>query len=183
MRRMAAVAGLIAVFVLSLMAQTSKDLDQALTPDALKKFEAERNRLYQWESFKFLMGQWKTQSATANSGFEVTSSLDGKVLIITNNEPGIAVSAKIKPANYKSLTYVYVEGLMQKATFYDSQGQVLTYTIQAAPQKVAFVSTVASRPSMVFEESKEGAVSIAVGQVSASKLVPKATIQAVRVSK
>lgn len=182
MRRMAAVAGLVAVFVVSLMAQTSKDYDQALTPDALKKFEAERHRLYQWESFKFLMGQWKTQGA-ANSGFEVTSSLDGKVLIITSNEPSIAVSPRIKGANYKSLTYVYVEGLTQKATFYDSQGQVLTYTIQATPQKVAFVSTVASRPSMVFEESKEGAVSVAVGQVAASRLVPKATIQAVRVSK
>lgn len=47
MRRTAAVAGLIAVFVLSMMAQTKKDLDQALTPDAMKKFEAERARLYQ----------------------------------------------------------------------------------------------------------------------------------------
>jgi hypothetical protein len=183
MRRMAAVAGLIAVFMLSLMAQTKKDLDQALTPDAMKNFETERARLYQWESFKFLTGQWKTESPTANSGFEVKPSLDGKVLIISNREPGIAAGAKRKATNYKSLIFVYVEGLMQKATLYDSEGKVITYNIQAAPQKVAFVSTVASRPSLVFEESKEGTVSIAVGQASAAKLVPQATIQAVRVSK
>jgi hypothetical protein len=183
MRRTAAVAGLIAVFVLSMMAQTKKDLDQALTPDAMKKFEAERARLYQWESFKFLMGQWKTQSAAANSGFEVKPDLDGKMLIISNNEPRLSVAAKGKASNYKSLTLVYVEGLTQKATFYDSEGQVLTYNVLAAPQKVAFVSSVASRPSIVYEESKEGAVSVAVGQASASKLVAQSTIQAVRVSK
>lgn len=182
MRRMAAVAGLMAVFVLTVMAQTSKDLDQALTPEALKKFEAERARLYQWESFKFLMGQWKTQSDAANAGFEVKSDLDGKMLIITNNEPRLAVAAKGKAPNYKSLTLVYVEGVMQKATFYDSDGQVLTYNVLAEPQKIAFISPVASRPSIVFEESKEG-VSVAVGQASASRLVPQATIQAVRVSK
>jgi len=183
MRRMAAVTGLIIVLVLSVMAQTNKELERALTPDAMKTFQTERARLYQWDSFKFLMGEWKTKGTAANAGFEVTSSLDGKALIISNTEPSLAIAARSKSANYKSLTFVYVEGLTQKATFYDSDGRVLTYNVQAEPRKVALVSAVPSHPSMVFEETTEGAVSIAVGQASRTKLVPQAKIQAVRVSK
>jgi hypothetical protein len=183
MRRILAVACFTTILVLSLMAQSRKELEQALSPESMKKFHEERDRLYQWDNFKFLMGTWKTESAAANAGFQVTPTLDGKVLVISNSEPGIAITAKEKSANYKSLTYVYLEGLTARATFYDSQGRVRTYDVQAAPQKLALVSTATPRNRIVFEENKDGAVSIAVESGTPTTLATSTKIQAVRVSK
>jgi hypothetical protein len=148
---------------------------------AMKQFQEERNRLYQWDTFKFLMGTWKTEAA----GFQVTQSLDGKVLVLSSNEPVMAAAAKkTKPANYKSLTYFYLEGLTQRATTFDNQGGVFTYNVETGPQKLALVATTPQPSRIVFQESQAGNVAIAVETAAgaAKTFKSQATVKAVRVS-
>jgi len=182
MRKIATSACFIAVFALVLVGQapTKKELQEALSPEGIKKFQAERSRLYQWDPFKFLMGKWKTDSA----GFDVALSLDGKVLVFSNTEPSMALSRKGKATNYRSLTYVYLEGLTPRATTYDNEGGVFIEDIEVGQQKLSFVRGTTPRVRLTFQENKQGAVSVAVesAPTATAQFKPQAAINAIRVS-
>lgn len=186
MRRTAIVAFLTAIFVVSLMAQDKKQLEQALAPEAIKTFQEKRSKLYQWDSFRFLMGNWKTQGAAA-AGFETTTSLDGKVLMVSNSHRLFAAGAAKKGPAYKSLLIIYLEGLTPRATFYDNEGRVATYDVEAGANKITLIGEASGnvpRARISYEESKAGAVNIAVETAAAktARFTSQTKVAAVRVS-
>lgn len=94
-----------------------------------------------FHGLRFLMGEWVADGpdATANGHFEFTSDVQGKVMIRRNHADYPA--AKNRPAvNHDDLMVIYPEGGI-KATYFDSEGHVIRYTMQAgAPGEVTFVS-------------------------------------------
>ena len=188
MRRTAFIAALMAVFCLPLTSQTKQQLDKAFSSEGLKAFQEQRNKLYQWDSFKFLMGQWKTEAAAA-AGIEVVPSLDNKVLLITNSQPLHKTGAVRKRRDgYKSLTIVYLEGLTPRATFFDNEGRVVTYDVQTAHNKLVLTSVAAgaaARSRVIYQESRAGAINIEFESAPARsmKFAPVTKIGAVRTSR
>jgi hypothetical protein len=94
-----------------------------------------------FHSLRFLMGEWVADGpdAAAAGHFELTSDVQGKVLIRRNHADYPA--AKNRPAvNHDDLMVIYHEG-GARATYFDSEGHVIRYTIEAkAPGEVTFVS-------------------------------------------
>lgn len=90
---------------------------------------------------RFLMGEWVADGpdATASGHFELTSEAQGKVMIRHNHADYPA--AKNRPAvNHDDLMVIYPEGGI-KAIYFDSEGHVIHYTMQAgAPGEATFVS-------------------------------------------
>ena len=90
---------------------------------------------------RFLMGEWVADGpdATASGHFELTADVQGKVLIRHNHADYPA--AKNRPAvNHDDLMVIYPEGGI-KATYFDSEGHVIRYTMQpGAPGEATFVS-------------------------------------------
>lgn len=154
----------VSIFMLFQMTQTNQQTQMQMqkSPEQ-QRYEEQRRQIYDslWESSKFVLGDWKTQGATESAGFAAQQSLDGKVLVITNSEPLIMPAGfGKKPANYKSLMYIYVDELTPRATIFDNQGQVITFDVQTGPGKFALVSPSAPTTRIEFENPKEGIVSV-----------------------
>jgi len=152
----------VGIFMLVQMSQTNQPMQMQKSPEQ-QRYEEQRRKIYDslWQSSKFVLGDWKTQGATESAGFAAQQTLDGKVLVISNSEPLIMPAALgKKPANYKSLMYIYVDELTPRATIFDNQGQVTTFDVQTAPGKFALVSPTAPTTRIEFENSKEGVVAI-----------------------
>ena len=93
---------------------------------------------------KFLMGDWVADGpASAGTGhFEFTSDVQGKVLIRHNHAE--IPAAKPKPAvPHDDIMMIYSEGMV-RATYVDSEGHVIRYTLTPGPADTAtFVSEAA----------------------------------------
>jgi len=168
--------------------QTKKQIDQALTPEALQKYRAQREQLYSWNSAKFLLGEWRIQANAAEaSTFNAKTDLDNKVLLISNAPrlPGLALGAVQRAAkDYKSLTIIYVEGLSLRASFYDNEGHSQSYDVVLAdnPKRLVLVDPIA-RKNVVYEQLANDQVAISLAPGAMKSLgVQKKTI-AVRVTK
>lgn len=94
-----------------------------------------------FHALRFLMGEWVADGpdATASGHFELTPDVQGKILIRHNHADYPA--AKNRPAvNHDDLMVIYPEG-ETKAIYFDSEGHVIRYVMQAgAPGEVTFVS-------------------------------------------
>lgn len=178
------------LFCLSAAGQTKKQIDQALTPEALQKYRAQREQLYSWDSAKFLMGDWRIQSqanVAEASAFNAKTDLDNKVLLISNAQrlPGLAAGAVRRTAkDYKSLTVVYVEGLSLRAAFFDNEGHSLTYDVVVAenPKRLVLVDPIAKK-NVVYEQLANDQVAISLAPGAMKTLSAQKKIIAVRVTK
>jgi hypothetical protein len=97
-----------------------------------------------YKALRFLMGEWTVDGPEGTGGghFELTSDIQGKVLIRHNHAEYPA--AKHQPAvNHDDIMVIYHEGVV-RATYLDSEGHVIRYTMEAgAPGTVTFVSETA----------------------------------------
>jgi hypothetical protein len=93
---------------------------------------------------RFLIGDWVADGpASAGTGhFEFTSDVQGKVLIRRNHAE--IPAAKPRPAStHDDLMVIYSEGAV-RATYVDSEGHVIRYTLTpGAPDTATFVSEAA----------------------------------------
>jgi hypothetical protein len=94
-----------------------------------------------FSKLRFLMGDWVADGpASAGTGhFEFASDVQGKVLIRHNHAE--IPAAKPKPAvTHDDLMVIYNEGVV-RATYVDSEGHVIRYTLEpGAPGTATFVS-------------------------------------------
>ena len=170
---------LLMLFCLCATAQQPQAVQNAVTPQNMAQFEAARAKLYEWPNYQFMLGQWRIKSAEAGE-VAVERQLDGKVLTIRNTQRLFAAATTAKRASsYKSLTVIYIEGLTQRATFFDNEGNSFTYDVDStSPNKIALVQpagAVASR-NITFSQ-KEGALVIEAGARPAGvKAVGKAAV-------
>jgi len=178
------------LFCLPAAGQTKKQIDQALTPEALQKFRAQREQLYTWNSAKFILGEWRIQpqaNAAETPTFNAKPDLDNKVLLISNAArlPGLAPGAVQRAAkDYKSLTIIYVEGLSLRASFYDNEGRSQTYDVVLAdnPKRLVLVDPIA-RKNVVYEQLTNDQVTISLAPGAMKTLSTQKKITAVRVTK
>jgi hypothetical protein len=94
-----------------------------------------------FHALRFLIGEWVADGpAEAGAGHcEFTSDVQGKVLIRRNHAEYPAANGR-PAANHDDLMVIYQEGEV-RATYLDSEGHVIRYTMQAgAPDTVTFVS-------------------------------------------
>jgi hypothetical protein len=92
-------------------------------------------------ALQFLVGEWERigDQAGATGRFTFALSLQYRVLVRTNysNTPATAAT----PASrHDDLMVVYVDTGLVKADYFDSEGHVIRYVVDARPGQVVFVS-------------------------------------------
>ena len=109
-------------------------------------YRTARDRMYQWRDWQFLMGTWGgTGKGFAGEGpgqFTFKQDLDGKVLVFTSQQQFAAQAGKPE-FTYRSIVYVYLYGLKQRADLFDNEGHFLTFnvSVSSSPAKVVMTST------------------------------------------
>lgn len=94
----------------------------------------------------FLIGEWVADSpATAGSGhFEFTQDIQGNVIVRRNHSESPAAGDR-PVANHDDLMVIYREGGGTRAIYFDNEGHVIRYTVEAGgPDAVTFVSETAA---------------------------------------
>jgi hypothetical protein len=90
----------------------------------------------------FLIGEWVADGpATAGSGhFEFTRDIQGNLIVRRNHSESPAASDR-PVANHDDLMVIYREGGGTRAIYFDNEGHVIRYTVEAGgPDAVTFVS-------------------------------------------
>lgn len=91
---------------------------------------------------RFLMGDWVADGpAAAGSGhFELTRDLQGNVVVRRNHSEAPAASDR-PVANHDDLMVIYRESGGTRAIYFDNEGHVIRYTVEAGgPDAVTFLS-------------------------------------------
>jgi hypothetical protein len=153
---------LLMLFGLCAVAQQTKTVQDAVTPQKLAAYDAERAKLYEWANWQSLFGQWRIKTAGAGE-FNFERQLDGKILTITNTQRLFASHTPKQADKYNSLIVIYVEGLTQRATFFDNEGNSFVYDVDTTtPNKITLLQPAkgaVSGSSITFAE-KDGALVI-----------------------
>jgi len=92
---------------------------------------------------QFLVGEWEGigDQAGATGGFTFAPSLQERVIVRTNYSNTPATSGT--PASrHDDLMVVYVEAGVVKADYFDSEGHVIRYVVDARPGEAVFVSEI-----------------------------------------
>jgi hypothetical protein len=99
-----------------------------------------------YASLRFLIGEWVADGpAAAGSGhFEFTRDLQGNVIVRRNHAESPAAGDR-PVANHDDLMVIYREGGGTRAIYFDNEGHVIRYTVEAGgPDAVTFVSEAAA---------------------------------------
>jgi len=94
----------------------------------------------------FLIGEWVADGpATAGSGhFEFTRDLQGNVIVRRNHAESPAAGDR-PVADHDDLMVIYREGGGTRAIYFDNEGHVIRYAVEAGgPDAVTFVSEAAA---------------------------------------
>lgn len=82
-----------------------------------------------------LTGEWAGEGAGGTGGFSFERALQGKVVVRKN----FAEYPAPRP-RHDDLMVIYAEGAALRADYWDSEGHVIRYTVEATPQKIVFAS-------------------------------------------
>ena len=92
---------------------------------------------------QFLVGEWEGigDQAGATGRFTFAPSLQDRVLVRTNysNTPA---TAGTPPSRHDDLMVVYVDAGLVKADYFDSEGHVIRYVVDARPGRVVLLSEI-----------------------------------------
>jgi len=94
-----------------------------------------------FKPFEFLLGRWIGigDQAGATGGF--TFALDVQDHVIRRTNYSDTPAGPNRPASrHDDLMVIYVEGTTAKADYFDSEGHVIRYVVDATPKTVVFVS-------------------------------------------
>ena len=95
------------------------------------------------EPLQFLIGEWEGtgDQAGATGGFTFAASLQDRVLVRTNysNTPA---TAGTPASRHDDLMVIYVDTGLIKADYFDSEGHIIRYVVDARPGQVVFVSEI-----------------------------------------
>ncbi len=121
-----------------------------------------------WQPFRFLVGSWTGEgtgvSGQGSGAFTFSFDLGEKVLVRKNRADYPAT--KDRPAfSHQDLMVIYPKGKNWKAIYFDNEGHVIQYSVEAsADQKVlTFVSDAAPsapRYRLTYTKSAEGKLAI-----------------------
>jgi hypothetical protein len=94
-------------------------------------------------AFQFLLGEWKSidDQAGATGGFSFAPGVQDRVIVRTNysNTP----PSSDRPASrHDDLMVIYVDAGLVKAEYFDSEGHVIRYVVDARPGAVVFLSEI-----------------------------------------
>jgi hypothetical protein len=93
--------------------------------------------------FQFLLGEWEGigNQAGTTGGFTFAVSLQDRVIVRTNYANAPARDGR--PATrHDDLMVIYVDGGRVKADYFDSEGHVIRYVVDARAGEVVFLSEV-----------------------------------------
>jgi hypothetical protein len=82
-----------------------------------------------WKDLQFLSGEWVAEGAPGACSF--TFDLQRKIIVRKNLSEA--------PTRHEDLMVIYVEKDL-KAIYFDNEGHVIHYTVEAGPDMVRFVS-------------------------------------------
>jgi hypothetical protein len=111
----------------------------------------------------FLIGEWVADGpAAAGSGhFEFTRDIQGNLIVRRNHAESPAASDR-PVANHDDLMVIYREAGGTRAIYFDNEGHVIRYTVEAGgPDAVTFVSEAAAgapRYRLSYKKLPEGRV-------------------------
>lgn len=95
---------------------------------------------------RFLMGDWVADGpAAAGSGhFEFTRDLQGNIIVRRNHSESPSAGDR-QTANHDDLMVIYRESGGTRAIYFDNEGHVIRYTVEAGgPDAVTFLSEAAA---------------------------------------
>ena len=95
------------------------------------------------EPLRFLLGEWQGigDQAGATGGFTFSSTVQDRVIVRTNSS-NTPATASGPASRHDDLMVIYVEGDEVKADYFDNEGHVIRYVVQASPGGVVFLSDV-----------------------------------------
>jgi hypothetical protein len=121
-----------------------------------------------WSEFRFLLGEWvgEGKAGQGSGRFTLATELQGKILV-RRHRAELPTAAGRPAATHEDLMVVYREpgGKQLKASYFDSEGNVIQYAVSASPDKqsLTFVSDpkpAAPRFRLTYTKEKEGTVAV-----------------------
>jgi hypothetical protein len=108
----------------------------------------------QWDSLKFLMGDWTAEGGS----FSLRPELGGKILVRTNH-------SETKGAVHEDLMVIYpaTSNATLRASYWDNEGHIINYTITADGKRAVFLSdgdAAGPRYRLSYENTGPGAIRI-----------------------
>jgi hypothetical protein len=97
-------------------------------------------------AIRFLMGEWVADGPAAAGGghFEFTPDVQGN-LVVRRNHAEYPSAGDRPVANHDDLMVIYREGGATRAIYFDNEGHVIRYAVEAAgPDAVTFLSEAAA---------------------------------------
>jgi hypothetical protein len=103
-----------------------------------------------WADFRFLLGSWVSESKPGepSGSFTFEPELQGKVLV-RRNTASLGAAAGRPAGTHEDLMVVYREpgGGSLRASYFDSEGHMISYAVSASPDKKGLVFASAPDPA------------------------------------
>jgi hypothetical protein len=112
--------------------------------------------------FQFLIGAWEAvgEPAGATGGFAFAAALQDRVIVRTNYS--ITSASDGRPASrHDDLMTIYVEGGIVRADYFDNEGHVIRYVVEAHDGEVRLASEIKpSEPRYRLTYTRESATTV-----------------------
>jgi hypothetical protein len=105
-----------------------------------------------WADYRFFMGEWVGegvgQPGHASGGFTLTPDLQGKVLVRRSRAVYPAAGGR-QASTHDDLMVIYRQerGKLVKASYFDSEGHVISYSVSVSADKTGVVFLSDAQPS------------------------------------